>query len=258
MIRALPFGALVGMFGVLGCGAVSQDRASQDGAAGGTASDAAADADAALPFDPCRTPSGVRICGNGCGELDQSVCPGLGCLDALDIGSGKTTGAGVCLSDLPVPVLGCWFCPDGTTCVELEQQGLICVAEDVCRSLAALGAASACRYADFTVYDGRPLAVASGTDCPKRACGPGCGDCEGPVTRCSGRSADFGYGYCFDVITTDACSANEPMPFYCGACATWLAPTGGGDPALELGLCAEDSDCEEYEATGRMSCHGGG
>lgn len=204
--------------------------------------------------DLCKTASGVRFCGGGCPLLSSTECPGLGCVPIVHRVSGAPTGTGICIADLPPPITPCWLCTDGMTCAHVAGQGPICVEEDVCRSLHALGLDVGCRFSDFSHYDGRPLAVAEGTGCPANSCGPGCGECEGPA-RCSGRSADFGYGLCLHKQNPVPCSAHKPLPESCGYCLTWGPAAGGDELALDNGQCVPGFLCAEYEATGRMKCH---
>lgn len=203
--------------------------------------------------DPCRTASGIRLCGGECPALTDAECPGLGCVPVIDRETDAPVGIGVCLADLPAPVAPCWMCSDGRTCSHLQGQGIVCVDEDVCVALHALGFGRGCRYADFSPYDGRPLKVET-TDCPKRSCGPGCGACENGGS-CSGRSADFGYGFCLPKQDPIPCHASDAPSAECPSCLTWLPSTGGDDVALQFGVCVADPLCPDYEATGRMSCH---
>ena len=229
------------------------------GCVGGSEATSSPGADASSA-NTCRTPSSVRLCGGGCPSLSTTECPGLGCVPVVDRTSGAQTGVGVCLADLPIPVETCWFCRDGMTCVHLEGQGPLCVAEDVCAALEKLGAGTGCRYADFSPYDGRPLAVATCPNCPEDptggitplSCGPGCGSC-GDLNNCFGRSADFGYGIC--ITQFKPCSVNEPRDEFCKVCATWLPVQNGDELALDYGNCVHESYCDFLEASGRISCH---
>lgn len=223
------------------------------GAKPGVSEAGAADAsDADNPT--CETSSGVRLCGPGCASSDAE-CPGLGCVSLVDPVSGLPMDMGLCLADVAWPVETCRNCADADTCVSLEGEGMICVAEDVCAALHQRGRGGACRYADFSEYDGRALQVVTGTACPVGSCGPGCGECDG-VAVCSGRSADFGYGFCFAKQDPVFCSANEPLDGFCDFCLTWQPPSSS-ELALDYGVCALDYQCDEYEATGRLSCHPG-
>jgi hypothetical protein len=246
------------------CGKSGDDDTRNDGCPENSTGRLQLDEDAPSD-DPCRTRSGARLCGGDCPSLSAEECPGLGCVPVVDRVSGSHTGVGVCLADLPV-LRTCWFCRerDGTTCVHLEGQGPVCVAEDVCVALHKLGAGMGCRYTDYSPYDGRPLAIATCADCPPNptgglephSCGPGCGGCGSDRTydNCYGRSADFGFGICINAGSP--CSVNEPRDEFCKFCATWLPVSEGDDLALDYGTCVtHEVHCDILEASGRISCN---
>ena len=214
----------------------------------GPGPDADSDADAtsdvhvdAGPSDPCRTADGVRLCGGPCPTLERDQCRGVGCQQLRERVSGAPTGIGVCVPDLPVPIRHCGRCLDGDVCANVSGEGTICVPEALCERLHALGLASACRYADFTPYDGRPVAVARGAECPRYACGPGCGGirCADVGSTCSGRSATHGYGYCFASLLPTPCDPSKPLPRACAgdACIAWASGIPGDTTALAYGTC---------------------
>lgn len=197
--------------------------------------------------DPCVTPRGVRLCGGNCAP--EVACGQFGCRPF--VADGAEAKVGVCMADLPPPISTCWRCADGEVCADIAGEGLICVEEALCRSLMDFGLASACTYADFSPYDGRPLAIARGADCPKGACGPGCGSC-GVSTACSGRSADHGYGFCLPALLQEWCYADD-VPTTCSQyCAAWTTNT---QVSKDYGWCAIDVECDRLEPTGRIECH---
>lgn len=267
-VRSLP---LVLACAVCSCGGqvgqssgVQQDAGLDSSGATDSAADGAADTSTdAPPDDPC-APAGVRVCGAGCPPLDAAQCPGLGCVAALDTTSSTATGVGLCLGDLPAPIRPCGRCADGEVCVDLEGQGFVCAAETLCARLFAMGAGAACRYADFSPYDGRPLAVASGDACPKAncgypdcealSCGPGCGQCGG-FRICTGRSADVGYGLCADEpFSAPPCRATDPPTASCQRCLAWAPPSPWDSAAQDYGWCAVPVECDTMVATGRVRC----
>lgn len=256
---------LMGIALSAGCGGSVMESVTDGGAAGmdgGLGSDGAlgrdARADTGLFPDgamgnACATASGVRLCGGACPSLSAGECPGLGCVGVLDRLTRERYSLGVCLPDIPAPQRSCGSCVDGQVCAHIDGQGPVCVAEDVCLALLKLGATRACRYADFAPYDGRPLAVATGAQCPKYACGPGCGWCQGE--RCTGRSADFGYGTCLNQSAAHACSARAAPPsVYCDSCLVWK-PVPGDDPtSLDFGTCVSTGEVVCSRADVRMTC----
>ena len=201
----------------------------------------------------CTTASGMRICGGVCPALTASECPGRGCVNVLDRVTHERSTVGICLPDIPTPQRSCGSCLDGQVCAHIDGQGIVCVAEDVCLALFKRGVTKACRYADFTPYDGRPLSVATGAQCPKRACGPGCGSCQGPL--CTGRSADYGYGTCVEFPAVGDCSARSPLPInHCDSCLVWK-PAPGDDPvSLDYGTCITSGSGWCPSAEVRMTC----
>jgi hypothetical protein len=162
---------------------------------------------------------------------------------------------GVCVADLPVPLEQCGRCRDGDVCAHIAGEGAVCVSERLCQDLHARGLAAACRYADFAPYDGAPLAVARGSDCPRWACGPGCSTCDAFATgRCTGRSARHGYGFCFVGAWGPACNPTAALSADCvGACIAWTPSDPTDTTSLAYGLC--DSPYDECSAgDGRLTC----
>jgi hypothetical protein len=151
--------------------------------------------------NPCEV-DGIRLCGPGCPPLGDPTC----CTATFDRDTRAPTKAGVCWTDLSDKgQRPCIACKDGEVCAYRASDRLVCVPLNICRALDQLGARQACRYADKSAYDGRPLA--SRSDCPlvdengaslkgqHFACGGGCGDCASGVP-CTGRSADRPFGFC--------------------------------------------------------------
>ena len=203
--------------------------------------DAAGDADASV-LEACGTPERVRICGGVCPSLGQDACKGVGCQPLLDRVSNAPTGVGVCVPDLPIPLEQCGRCPDGDVCANISGEGTVCVPEQLCQRLTELGFANGCRYADFSPYDGQPLAIARGADCPSKACGPACGPCRGAYDRCIGRSARHGYGMCVETSDWVPCNPSLPLPRTCAAgnysCVAWAPPAPNDTASLAYGFCA--------------------
>ncbi len=226
----------------------------------GPRTDAAVDAGLdAGDLAACRTSDGIHLCGGACPTLGRDQCPGVGCQPLLDRVSGEPTGIGVCVPDLPIPIEHCGRCEDGEVCASVSGEGTICVPEALCKRLHALGLASSCRYADFTPYDGQPLAIARGTECPAAACGPGCAvttDCilRGEE-RCTGRSARHGYGFCVNNWESLPCNPSQPLPRSCSgyACMAWSPPAPNDTVSLEYGFC-DDPFRECSAGDGRLVC----
>ena len=247
-----------------GCGGAVLDSETDGGATGidgGLGSDGANPRDSGpdsatladgAAANGCTTASGMRICGGVCPALSASECPGRGCVNVLDRVTHERSTVGICLPDIPAPQRSCGSCLDGQVCAHIDGQGIVCVAEDVCRALFKRGVTKACRYADFTPYDGRPLSVATGAQCPKYACGPGCGFCQGLL--CTGRSADYGYGTCVEFPDVGDCSARAPLPRSCDSCLVWK-PVPGDDPvSLDYGTCITSGSGWCPSAEVRMTC----
>ncbi len=200
----------------------------------------------------CVTPSGIRLCGAGCGWLDAPDCPGLGCAKGEDINTGKAVDAGVCLPDIGGDITGqCWDCPDGDACFDQHGVGLVCVPEEVCRELWLLGVKNVCRYADKSAYDARPLA-APGSKCPDayHMCGGPC-PCAGPPLTCTGRSADRRFGLCTD--TDSPYVRCEVQTGQWNGCATGYTcgvfKNAGDQPAaLAYGVCMGADGCRYLRA----------
>jgi hypothetical protein len=195
----------------------------------GAARDAGADVLQTLVLDggtPCRTRSGVRICGGSarCPWLTAPDCPGRGCEE-----TGPDSGTGVCFSDLSD--LGdrlCTACNDGEVCAFRGAADLVCVPQDLCATLWNAGGTSACRYADKSAYTNLVLPVPSGA-CPGNLgaspglsaiiCGGPCGACS-PGAPCAGRSPGRPFGVCaeynFDGMPTEGSCAGAALPGSCG------------------------------------------
>lgn len=262
---------ILGLASVLGCGArtdwVGRGEA-EDGLDGGVHADGAGS-------PPC-TVDGVRWCGAGCPSLTTSECPG-GCTRVLDAETLRPMEVGLCWSDMLSGGRGtepCVACADGDTCAQRDARRLVCVREGVCAKLALLGAGGACRYADKTPYDGRPLASPAATcptSLPGAACGGACGPCPTGLpynssSRCTGRSATRPFGVCpflrfspaESSLMTCAWDGNAPTehcpkidyggsPFLVQA-ACLVFDTGEGTPltlASRYGLCVPESVCWE-------------
>lgn len=251
MQRALAV-AIAALAGVLVVPACSGRVITQQGGTGG----AAGAAGSAGETGSCVTPSGVRLCGAGCGWLDAPDCPGLGCARGEDIMTGKAVDAGVCLPDIGGDITGqCWDCPDGDACFDQNGVGLVCVPLEVCRELWLLGVKNVCRYADKSAYDGRPLAD-PGSKCPdpNEMCGGHCG-CAFPGLRsCTGRSADRRLGIC---VSTDLgyvrCQVSPGKSNDCPAlggrtvCGVF-ENAGDQSAALAYGACLYPDSCRYLRA----------
>lgn len=232
--------------GVLVVPACSGHVITQQGGSGGTAGAAGTGGQTGS----CVTPSGVRICGAGCGWLNAPECPGLGCARAADITTGKAVNAGVCLPDIGGDITQqCWDCPDGDACYDQQGVGLVCVPLEVCRELWLLGVKNVCRYADKSAYDGRSLAT-PGSQCPSSLylCGGPCG-C-GPPQTCTGRSADRKYGACLASDSTafvrcevDSGKSNTCDPVAISTCGVFKDAPADQAVARSYGVCMDSVDC---------------
>lgn len=226
------------------------------------------------PFDPCLV-DGVRMCGPGCPPLGTPPC----CTPAYDRASGAATGAGACWLDLgDRGQRDCAGCEDGETCAYRAPGRLVCVPEGVCRALSAMGATGACRYADKSGYDGRPLADPP-TSCPAGRdgkpladqyvlCGGACGGCARPPqyahVPCSGRSADRPYGICpskfppsvTSVDRIQRCSSDADCPgtasFFC---AVFRVGPADQTEARAYGACMATYRCTEAAIAGQVDCY---
>ncbi len=244
---------LWGVGAIGGCGGIAYDGSlvGHDAGDGGHEHDSATDAgdsgdgpDSAV--DLCAPVAGIGLCGSACAGSGGG-CAGR-CVAAIPrVGEASV---GLCASDLPAPIESCWMCEDGSACANLDGEGYVCVPEAVCRRLFALGAGSACVYSDFSEYDGRPLALATGSECPAKACGPGCGGCTS-AARCTGRSADYGYGFCVGGTFAEWCEPSDARRTGCDGCATWTSSS----LAEAYGRCARTENCDAWEPTGRVDCH---
>lgn len=169
--------------------------------------------------EPCRSTSGVRICGGAqaqCPELDTSACPGLGCSPAWSESSAAPAGGGVCWSDAKEVIKrSCWMCGDGEACIQRTEGELVCVPSDVCEALWGVGVRDVCRYSDKSAYDGEPIpdgpagcpeVIADPVNPPQaKLCGGVCGGCDGPEL-CTGRSPRHPFGMCFASNDESPCS----------------------------------------------------
>ena len=266
MLRAVAL-----LFLCAACGARTE-LDDDDGAAGADAGDASHDTG---PSGPCEA-DGVRFCGGICPPLDPPTCPGTGC-SASDRGSFSPLGEGVCWADLSggEGVDACDACNDGDVCAE-RGTNLVCVPFDVCAELYALGAVTACRYADKSLYDDEPLATPSGA-CPASRpgvlCGGDCGACPDwtETTRCVGRSADRAFGICARAVGSELWTCGvDPSGAWSRPCPlTYIydGPNGKDDlvcavfdtdsvAAGAYGLCEPKGACQAaYDASGGIHCY---
>ncbi len=187
-------------------------------AATGGGSTTSSTGSALQPTNLC-SPASVRLCDGA-----QCPAPPCQCMPASDRDTSTPSEAGLCWTDLADwPNDECYACEDGQACIHRATDELHCAPLDVCVSLAALGASNVCTYADKSPFDDRPLAV--GGACPVQdhsLCGGGCGDCQTNF-RCTGRSADRGFGVCVPLSPLDK------KPFPCSYGDTGPAQT----PCLE-------------------------
>lgn len=214
--------------------------------------DAAADADLTGDGSHNRcVVDGVRLCGPGCPPVGTPDC----CTAVHDRSSGSALNAGLCWLDLPdVGQRECAACQDGEVCVHRSKDSLVCVPRALCDALTDLGAQQACRYADKTPFDGRPLAKPP-TICPYLVayhwlCGGGCGDCLKGI--CTGRSADRAWGICMyptsvDLHTPDnveVCSSRSNCTQSSSACVVYtLSSAADQTVADQYGFCTDFKRC---------------
>lgn len=217
--------------------------------------------------DPCLA-AGARLCGGACPELPAPECPGYGCTHTLSTVTEQETAAGVCWSELADR--GTRLCPagcaDGEVCARRDGDELVCVPEEVCFDLLALGGGDGCVYADLTRYDGEALGPQP-DDCPPGGAGLLCGGCGCPG-RCIGRSPDTPWGLC---VRADrpltGCSLHPTEAQFVSSC--FYASLGiGQEPVCMLfdvepssfaranGVCVSRERCLALAAlTGRLQCY---
>jgi len=263
----------------LGCGArTGVGSAPADDNLDATSSSDGANRDS--PLSPCAA-GGVRLCGGSCPSLSPPECPGYGCTQVLDRTTFTPLGIGVCWADLGDEVQ-CAACKDGDACVQRAADRLVCVPFAVCEKLASLGAGSACRYADKSGYDGKPLASPTGT-CPSAVeaalCGGPCGACPKWTLGCSGRSSTRPFGVCpytfsgydSDPRNVEGCSVasdghwlrpctlmtilNGPRPMEPARCLIFDVPTLDLEAARRWGLCSPQSVCKGAAIQGSVHCY---
>jgi hypothetical protein len=220
---------------------------------------------------PCATPEGVRICGgtsDQCAWVGSDECPGGGCARPFDRILGGDAAGGVCFADLPDwGNRACWGCHDGEVCIERKQGELMCVPESVCAALWQLGVRGACRYADSSAYDGRPLLRLPSCPDPSaglRLCGGPCDeDCQfAQLAPCAGRSPDHPQGFCF--IPGGLCSLDEsgytrPCPAVSSSsyCGVYRVSDADAPVARQYGQCLADYKCLALSAKlpGGFECY---
>jgi len=238
----------VGM-GVVCCGGRTELFA-DNSASVGSSTDASIDAVHDGTYNRCVV-DGVRLCGPGCPPVGTPDC----CTAVHDRSSGAALDAGICWLDLPDKgQRECAACQDGEVCVHRSKDSLVCVPRDLCDALTNLGAQDACRFADKTPFDGRPLARPP-TDCPYLVgyhwlCGGGCGDC--PKGICTGRSADRAWGICMYPTglgrqtpdNVQVCSSRASCTQSNSACIVYMLPSAADQSvANQYGFCADFKRC---------------
>lgn len=195
--------------------------------------------------------------------------PGRGCTRPYDRVLGTEAEAGVCFSDLPDNASrACWGCEDGEVCIEREQGELYCVPESVCAALWQLGVRGACRYADLSAYDGRPLerlAACPDTDPALYLCGGPCPeDCDFGFQEplpCSGRSPDHPQGFCARHVEP-LCSLSEsgytyPCSYSDWYCGVYRVSAEDAPVARQYGRCLTPERCLALSAKlpGGFDCY---
>jgi hypothetical protein len=227
---------------IIACGA----RTNVDGNSAGDGSHA--------PHDTCRSTDGIRICGGECPPISAPTCPGYGCTPAFDFEAARSSEYGVCWSDrADESARPCGACREGEVCIQRAANELVCTSRAVCDALAEIGAAHVCRYTDLSPYDGRQLAVQSGS-CPGQqfvVCGGVCGGCTSGV--CTGRSPLHAFGLCNRQAIT------MTVPLTCAQCGgTCAAFEGPGVPqtlGYAYGICMLIQDCLAVAKIVRVGCY---
>ena len=254
---------------VVGCGgrtALSEGLGGGDGGLLDSAADVPTDTEDGGPFDPCLV-QGVRLCGPGCSPVGTPEC----CAAVRDRETDEALVAGVCWTDLSdTGQRPCAGCRDGEVCVERAPGSLVCVPFDICRALALLGSARACRYADKSAYDGSPLAPGAAT-CPNDTnghslrnahmlCGGDCGDCV-PGRPCIGRSPSRPLGVCgsIDIVGGGSsedrikrCATAADCGFVHASCAVFHVAPEDQPAADQYGNC--NYDCETAAGAVGLFC----
>ncbi len=237
---------LTGACLVLACGARDSLLAG-DSLAGGSA---ASTGDS--PTD-C-TPAEIRLCGaKPCPPMDFEACPGVGCTPVSDANTGVLLEVGICWPDLEDWVSSrCFVCKAGEVCVHYTEGESYCAPLEVCETLLALSAGTACRYTDRTTFTGAPLAI--GSSCPEYMCGLGCLPC-GASGACVGLSPTHPYGLCLPETFNDGCSVNKPDCSSHRRCGIFNVPAEDQAYAEANGICISPNDCELGEAAGLLRCY---
>ena len=241
-----------------GCSA----RTGLDDGTGGSGAPSSGSTGTLVPEDLCE-PDGIRVCHDPECPAPQD-CKGMGCTPASDRDSFVPSESGVCWTDIQDwPNEECFACPDGDACVHRGADELHCVPLSVCVSLAALGAANVCTYADKSPFTNQPLATSS--TCPVRdhsVCGGICGDCASGF-RCTGRSATRPYGLCAPLTAIDkhprTCSYEDSGPatvacayqnnYYCAVHAS-----GNERLARKFGVCMQLGPCSSAAKAMPLHC----
>lgn len=231
---------------LLGCGG----RTLEEGSPGGGGSTSAG------PPDPvaCEA-AGIRLCGGPCDPLGFEGCPGVGCTPVGDRVTGEALDVGVCWPDIPEWVnKSCFACDEGEVCVHDALGGLYCVPTEVCSALWALGATTACRYADKSSFQNLPIAdlpyCVGGSD----VCGGDCGGCF-PNVHCVGRSATQSFGVCMSNSLLAPCTKQDPSTCSIGMCATFRVPEEDQAVADRFGGCVKKSVCASAQEAGIINCY---
>jgi len=223
---------------------------------------------------PCVSADGIRLCGGSdeCPWLSAPECPGYGCTSTIELYSSAESKAGVCWADLIDNGSNpCIACKDGEACVYRAPDRLICVSLEVCEALWDMGETNVCRYADKRAYDHQPLPAPTGP-CPTSwyltLCGGECGDCDGMIATCTGRSAGRPFGLCIPKTSNGqhaTCELNadgqiiqwcQSTPF-AAVCAVFDVPDADVAEARHYGVCMERNLCTAAAASmpGGLHCY---
>ncbi len=200
---------------------------------------------------------GIRLCNEEgpCPPMGFEACPPVGCTPVADRDTLTPEAAGVCWPDIDHWVnQSCIACAAGDACVTRAAGGLFCVPFELCLELQRLGAAEACRFADKSAFDGRPLASAP---CPSLPgiCSEGCERCELGF-HCAGRSSSQPFGLCTrGAAEARGCDVSTADCFPHELCASFVVPSSDQTIADEYGVCVHEEDCLGAASLGVVRCY---
>ena len=221
----------------------------------------------------CISPQGYGICGGPKNCPDSCGGPaGFVSCSYLQLPSGESHAIAYCenrpwvdflerhmgKSWQGVPTNECnGSCEDGV-CVRDQTDRLYCVPYEIGVLYAQSGAADRVRYADFGLWQDKPIPASAGA-CPTvpgmTLCGPGCGTCAASEL-CVGRAPLHPTGFCMprqpDQYHPTSCSGS-PVLAGCNAawskCFTFTVEPAAQALADEYGYCVPNASCAQLAAS---------